>query len=194
MLWIFIASGDVRNLVRTVNGLPKDYRGKCNILCNDKNPIVVARNLIVLFALTSPGPPLENAAELATHLMYSSALPVPMMIHLYRLINVNYGHGGWEGQLIFRQWLATRGKGKLHITQVVEDMKTPMEMFLSNYELPRALKDMHDIMLSPSRVDYRDRYFSGLKPGHRMALLHFRQSGVLAPFSANITHFTEPNR
>ncbi len=68
-----LASGDIRNLIETVNGLPKHYQGKCDILLNDIDPIVVNRNLIILFALLGSGPSMDEAAELATHLMYSAA-------------------------------------------------------------------------------------------------------------------------
>ncbi|KAJ8695118.1 hypothetical protein PTI98_007733 [Pleurotus ostreatus] len=44
----FAASGDIRNMVQTVNGLPVDYAGKCSIVLNDKNPIIVARNMLIL--------------------------------------------------------------------------------------------------------------------------------------------------
>jgi len=37
-------------------------------------------------------------------------------------------------------------------------------------------------------------YLAGLKPAHRLASLHFRERGILVPFSVDVSHFTEPNR
>ncbi len=46
-----IASGDLRNMVRTINKLPGDYNGTIKIVLNDFNPIVVCRNLMILSIL-----------------------------------------------------------------------------------------------------------------------------------------------
>jgi hypothetical protein len=54
-----LASGDLRNLIRTINSLPSDYTGYCDVLLNDTNPILANRNLIILFVLLSSGPSLE---------------------------------------------------------------------------------------------------------------------------------------
>jgi Domain of unknown function (DUF4470) len=190
---MYLASGDIRNMIRTVNGLPEDYRGKCEILCNDRNPIVANRNLVILFALLTDGPSPVEAAELATHLMYSSVLPIPMATFFYRCIDTIYAADAAEGA-ISTIALNTRGKGKLYSIQTSKDMRRIVDMFLSTYELPKALTSMHGIMLNPSREDYRDRYMSILQPAHRLGFLRFRTSGVLAPFFADVTHFTQPNR
>jgi len=34
-----------------VNSLPEDYTGKLNILLNDRNPLIVARNVLMLSIL-----------------------------------------------------------------------------------------------------------------------------------------------
>jgi hypothetical protein len=155
---------------------------------------VVNRNLVILFVLLRPEFGLDEAAELATHLMYSAALPPSSAANLYRCINAIYNAGNREGDPIFQSDFNTRGRGKLHQMQVTTDMKEPMRMLLSKYTLSEGLKGMRNIMLSPSRVDYRDRYLAGLKPAHRLASLHFRERGVLVPFSVDVSHFTEPNR
>lgn len=47
----FVASGDLRNFVRTVNELPEDYTGSLNVLLNDRNPWICCRNLLILLIL-----------------------------------------------------------------------------------------------------------------------------------------------
>ncbi|KAJ7810460.1 hypothetical protein B0H14DRAFT_2607317 [Mycena olivaceomarginata] len=41
LTFCFAASGDIRNVILTVNDLPDNYTGKCSILCNDINGVVV---------------------------------------------------------------------------------------------------------------------------------------------------------
>lgn len=189
------ASGDIRNLLRTVNGLPSDYAGKCDILFNDKNPIVVNRNWIILYTLLQPMVAIKDATELATHLMYSAALSPAATAHLNRCVSILYGQGIiQDDKLVASGSLPMRGKGVLHVMADKDDMKEFLKMPLSTYNFEEAVKNRHLTMLHPSRVDYRDRYLASLTPGHRMAWTRHQQTGVLAPFSASINHLTEPNR
>lgn len=181
-------------MVKTVNSLPDDYRGKCDILLNDINPLVVNRNIIILHALITAGPSIEEAAELAMHLMYSVALPRAVVAHLYRSVNAIYGQNAWKGQPIMSAHWNGRGKGELRAIQPEEDMANPLKMLFSSYSLPVALSNMREIMFHPDRIDYRDRHIAALQPSHRMAFMHFRKTCILAPFSYDTSHFTEPNR
>lgn len=176
-------------MIRTVNdGLPEGYSGRCDILCNDKNGIVANRNLVILFALMSAGSNLEEVAEFAVHLMYSSALTKPMARLFYRCIAVIYNAA------TFDITLNTRGKGQLRAVQTADNVRLALATFLSSYDLETALNSMRSIMLNPRREDYRDRYLSGLEAGHRLSFSRYRKSGILVPFSLDVSHFTEPNR
>ncbi|KAJ7036561.1 hypothetical protein C8F04DRAFT_1337414, partial [Mycena alexandri] len=185
----FAASGDLRNLIMTVNDLPDNYQGKCDILCNDLNGIVVNRNLVILFVLLEAGTDVAEAAELAVHLMYSAALTPAMANYVAQCTEKIYGTHGTESAV----W-DTRGIGKLRSLQWISDIQPALRMFRSKYHLVDALTSMRSIMWSPERVDYRDRYLSSLQPGHRLAFSRFRTTGILLPFGVDICHFTEPNR
>ncbi|KAJ6580856.1 hypothetical protein B0H19DRAFT_930261 [Mycena capillaripes] len=185
----FAASGDLRNLIMTVNGLPENYQGKCDILCNDLNGIVVNRNLVILFVLLTAGADVAEAAELAVHLMYSAALTPAMAKYVNQCSETIFKtHGGQSGI-----W-DTRGVGKIRSLQWNSDIQLAFQMFRSTYKLPVALANMRSVMWSPKRVDYRDRHLSTLEPGHRVAFSRFRTTGVLAPFAVDVQHFTQPNR
>ncbi|KZP09098.1 hypothetical protein FIBSPDRAFT_900738 [Athelia psychrophila] len=172
----FAASGDIRNMVQTINGLPSDYSGKCDILFNDKNPIVV-----------NP--------DLAAHFMYSAALSPVASAHLDRCVFILYGQGIiQDGQTFAEGSLPTRGKLALHMKAMIEDTKDFLRMPLSAYTFEDAMKNMRSAMLHPSRADHRDRHLVSLTPGHRMAWTRHTQTGVLGPYSANTSHLTEPNR
>ncbi|KZP04276.1 hypothetical protein FIBSPDRAFT_767683 [Athelia psychrophila] len=191
----FAASGDIRNLVQTINGLPSDYSGKCDILFNDKNSIVANRNWIILYTLLQPTIPIPGAADLAAHFMYSAALSPVASAHLNRCVSILYGQQIiQDGQTFAMGSLPTRGEGALHMMAITEEMKDFLRMPLSTYKFEDAMKSMHSAMLHPSRVDYRDRHLDGLTPGHRMAWTRHTQTGVLGPHSADTTHLIEPNR
>lgn len=188
------ASTDIRNLVKTVNGLPKDYRGKCEILLNDVDAVVVNRSLVILYALLSSGTSIEESAELATHLMYSAALSHTSAAYLRECICVIYGDGPSDGDMSFQSCMKTRGEGRLLTMQTTMAIKRPMEMFLSTYELPRGLQSMRSILTDPLREDDREKTFVSLKPPHRLSLARFWQTGVLVPYSLDVRRFSQPNR
>ncbi|KAJ7860586.1 hypothetical protein B0H14DRAFT_3622315 [Mycena olivaceomarginata] len=131
-----LSSGDLRNLIRTVNSLPWDYAGYCDNLLNDTNPVLINRNLVILFVLLSSGPSIEEDAEFCTHLMYSAALPEVGADYVKRCINFIYAsQGEFEADLSFRRCLDTRGEGKVYSVQPSAGIKRPLEMFHSNYSL-----------------------------------------------------------
>lgn len=68
------ASGDLRNLVRTVNGLPHDYEGKLTVLLNDRDPFVIMRNISLLMILGTIADR-RKAVDTALHFWYSAFIP-----------------------------------------------------------------------------------------------------------------------
>jgi hypothetical protein len=70
-----IASGDLRNVLRSFNGLPSDYSGHLNILINDFNPVIFCRNVVLLLILGNVADE-TLAADIALHFWYSAFIPV----------------------------------------------------------------------------------------------------------------------
>lgn len=150
--------------------------------------------LVILCALLTPGPSIDEAAELATHLMYSVRLPEKAASYVRYCVNCIYGEEMNEGEMSFQIALTTRGRGKLYSAQPATAIKRPMEMFSSRYTLAKALNSMKDTLQDPFQVDDRDKMLSGLMPSHRVSLDRFWKTGVLAPFSLDLGHFQAPNR
>lgn len=188
------ASGDIRTLVQTVNNLPRNYRGKFDVLMNDIDPVVVNRNLVILFAVLGAGPSIDEAAELATHLMYSAVLPPGGASYLQRCIDFVYGFQPTDGDMAYRVALNTRGSARLFSMQSSVSMRQPLEMFQSKLDFHTALKSMRGKYADISNADEHERFLSKLQPAHRVAFGRYRKTGVLAPFAFETNHFTQSNR
>ena len=140
------------------------------------------------------GPSIEETAELVVHLMYSSRLTTNGAAYLRRCVHTIYGDSPRSSDMAFQRTFATRGRGRLYSAQPAMAIKRPVEMFLSRYELPRAMRRMKDILFDALRVDERHKLLAGLDPPHRLAQSHFWKTGVLAPFSLDLSPFGHPNR
>ncbi|KAG6915707.1 hypothetical protein DXG01_010301 [Tephrocybe rancida] len=185
----FAASGDIRNLIRTITSLPAGYQGQCDILFNDLNPLVVGHNVVVLWALLNPTLTEDEAVELAIHLMYSSMLTPAMENFL--LTSLDVVHGLTDGRSTS---IPVNGRGTLNVFLGPKYLDVTKEMLQAKYGQRIAKHAYKSVMWSPERQDYTDRFLNGLEAGHRLSFLHHRASGILAPFSLDVSGFTEPNR
>jgi Domain of unknown function (DUF4470) len=67
--------------VRTINELPPDYAGHITILLNDREPMIVIRNILLLMLLGTTKD-IPRAAEIALHFWYSAFLRLPHQLQL----------------------------------------------------------------------------------------------------------------
>jgi len=68
--WSLLASGDIRNIVKTLASLPENFHGKCNFVVNDKDFDVVSRNVMLL--LTSLHyEPSRSHSDVDPHVVFS---------------------------------------------------------------------------------------------------------------------------
>jgi hypothetical protein len=81
---LFAASGDLRNVVRSLLSLPDQYSGTCTVVINDNDSTVVVRNILLL--LVAYQFPEDQAVPLMIHLWYSALLPKCMVDALQRTI------------------------------------------------------------------------------------------------------------
>ena len=180
--------------MKTVNSLPAGYGGRLDVLLNNNNSITLNRILVILCVLLSPGPSIEELAELTTHLMYSASLPETGAAYVRYCINLIYGEELNDREMSFQTTLKTKGQGKLYVAQPAAGIKRPLEMFSSTYNLAKATSNMLDVVQDPFRIDDRHKILSSLQPAHRLAMTRFWQTGVLSPFSMDLGAFKQPNR
>lgn len=71
-----LASGDLRNIVKTINRLPDNFAGKLTVILNDRDPHVSLRNILLLKLLGTDESDSRRSADIALHLWYSAFMPL----------------------------------------------------------------------------------------------------------------------
>ncbi|RXW19088.1 hypothetical protein EST38_g6766 [Candolleomyces aberdarensis] len=195
----FVASGDLRHMMKTVNSLPSNFTGKLDILINDANPYVFCRNLALLLILACV-PDEKLAADIALHFWYSVFMPAEYRLRVLWRITSFMKHFGDP---------ATRGKpyplgptSNLTVPWLDEGHKKCLQHYMFDPEtspeytgvtIDDAQAEYDRVRMAPSRRDYRDRMYALLKPSHRVAFYQYRQYGIVLPFGAANAHFNNAN-
>ncbi|KAG8917365.1 hypothetical protein FRC00_013704, partial [Tulasnella sp. 408] len=181
----FAASGDLRNVIKTLNGLPLHYSGRCTLVVNDFHPQVAVRNVVLLCMLLDPsGPSAELTAEAVLHTLYSSSLTSAQSTFV----------SGWMDRVSqFIQGSSPLYHGEMDFGS---DMKLEwyypqqVAVLLRKIQAASSSKAVCEVdrlknMNSPQRIDYRDRYCSSIRPRHRVGLLYSEDAEWLLMDSAS---------
>jgi hypothetical protein len=194
---LFAASGDLRNVVKTIAGLPEGYKGECVAVLNDKDFIIVARNAIMLLIA----------------LQFESDIAVPMIIHLwYSALLPSHMMQAIQSNILpmvedFRQEIKSKPASESQTKTFEKDgrklritLKTDEWAHLAKFcQVPEGLtaevaqRIRHRVTLAPERVDYRDRALLNMPAGVRQGEMHFRNTGVLLPYGCSTRDFDTPN-
>ena len=182
------ASGDLRHVIQSFNGLPSDYSGHLNILVNDFNPIIFCRDIVLLLILGNV-PDEIVAADMALHFWYSISMPQEYHFRLVVIVT------SFVQQLHAMTFPMSLGPRSTLLTFFrTEFLTTYFNHFISSSLSTREIQDEYTrVRTEPSRQDYRDRMYASLKPSHRVAFHQYRRSGIVLPFGAKNDHFTRPN-
>jgi len=195
---LFAASGDIRNVVKSiVEGLSDDFEGRCTLVINDINFMVVARNAILLFVALSLEP--DEAVPIMIHVWYSALLP-PIMIDTLRRVALDRIVEVCE-KIKDKPPTSLQAKtfsfGKRSLRLVLK--KKQWEELKDYFNVPRDLTQedaqaiRRRVMLAPERVDYLHRALCNQPPPMRVATVTFREDGMLLPFGASREMFDTPN-
>ncbi|EKM51316.1 uncharacterized protein PHACADRAFT_151996 [Phanerochaete carnosa HHB-10118-sp] len=182
------ASGDLRNVVKTVNCMPRDYTDKLTIVMNDRDNYVTLRNILMLQILAKI-PNKRKAADLALHLWYSAFVPV--MYHTEILpIAVELATGT---ELMHTQL----GPNAVLDADINQDLRMLCGMLAISpkaYGMGDAANELGRVRFDPDRTDLRHRQWARCEPSHRLTLLEYNRFGIVLPFGAHDAHFNSPNR
>ncbi|XP_006455358.1 hypothetical protein AGABI2DRAFT_226828 [Agaricus bisporus var. bisporus H97] len=186
----FIASGDLRNVVRTINALPSDYSGKLKILMNDKLSYVSCRNMVLLTLLGTISDELL-AADIALHFWYSAFLPYEYRMKVTgKIMEILRWKAADDSEGLS---FPLGPRSTLLVGMPPESIKAAFANWSTCLSTTETRAEYHRMRKAPSRRDLYDRMYANLRPSHRVAFQGFRRSGVVLPFGASHAHFDIPN-
>lgn len=194
------ASGDLRNVVRTINSLPEGFSSGLSVDINDRDMDIVARNIIflLLFYTIEDG---EEAADCVLQLWYSTLITQLCLQKLDTLADLvgdvcSKIKNKSAHDLFRKTWTFAEGKGSLRVLLT----RAMWESLLSYLKVPegltadRAEEVRSTIMNAPQRIDHIHRkLFEQMDSGWRMCTHKFRQDGILLPFGQPRNQYTIPN-
>lgn len=193
-----IASGDIRNIVKTVACLPADSTQPIELYINDIDLDVVARNIILLLIGLSIEDDNE-AVECMIHVWYSAFLRACDMAILRDRIRpmiedvCRQNKDKSPALVLGKTWEFAQDSCRIELTN---EAWGKVLLHLDNSPgLPTepAKKLRSAVTLAPERVDFLHRHMLTLTPAHRICEQRFREDGVLLPFGASRLEFSVPN-
>ncbi|PGH26457.1 hypothetical protein AJ80_01770 [Polytolypa hystricis UAMH7299] len=200
---LFAASGDLRNVIKTIADLPNDAKQRFEMAINDREFEIVARNaILLLFVLNAPDVTnFSSDAESLIHLWYSSFLPANVLSQLHTRVKplistvCSQIADKASGTVLRKTWHFRSGRTLRLVLRKEEWFKLEkicdVEEGLS---CEQAAKTRAAITLAPERADYRDRWlFKDATSSMRIAKQLFREDGLLLPFGHPRIGFNTPN-
>ncbi|CAG8737358.1 14830_t:CDS:2, partial [Racocetra persica] len=190
---LFAASGDLNDIIMSVNGIPLDFNQPVNICVNDFAERVVVRNFIILYLFAKLG---KNAIDIAIHIWYSSALTDEQMIGCYGIFNTVFQDllgSNMSGSQITEEY-EFKCKVKICTHFSPNTWMCLAEMLENSTDLQTGVMLRNKIMLDPARIDYRHRHMQALTPGERICFDNFRHHGILLPYGALNAHHNVQNK
>ncbi|KAL9129400.1 MAG: hypothetical protein Q9217_002131 [Psora testacea] len=194
---LFAASGDIRNMVKSLTGVPATYTGHCEVVVNDKDPDIVARNAILLLVALYFSP--EVATPIMLHIWYSALVSaeilhslqtsvLPLIQEVCRKIQAKPAQS-----LLSKVWTFGTRSLRLILTKEQWDrlpsyFEVPDGLSMSQAQAIRA-----STTLAPERKDYLDRALLTQPPTWRVCAMKFRKDGILLPFGSSRKELDTPN-
>ncbi|KAG8880202.1 hypothetical protein FRB98_005286 [Tulasnella sp. 332] len=191
----FAASGDIRNVVKSINNLPSDYKGTCTIVINDMDRYVAIRNLLFLCMLcNTAGPGPEETAEAMVHLFYSAALTEHQSVYLASWMRRLFDRTLPDEAPCVIDAPSLTGTSDVCFFYPRDTMELGKDILESSYSWLQAKKDMTAVRFAEFRIDYQDRRIANLRPRHRVAHIQWKTSGIVLPIGESTHNFNRPNR
>ncbi|PKK48400.1 hypothetical protein CI102_8134 [Trichoderma harzianum] len=172
---LFAASGDLRNVVKTIAQVPDGYTKPIEVTINDNDLDVVARNaIILLIALVSDNA--DEAVDCIIHVWYSALIRKSDLDMLQQ-----------------KTWRFEKGSLRLVLPKSFWDRLLAYVSIPEGLTADQASCIRTAVTLARSKRDYLDLHLIFQSPSRRVAKQRFRQDGLLLPFGAPRHEFQEPN-
>lgn len=191
------ASGDCRNIIKTLLGLPDTYNGKCEVVINDNDFDVVARNIILLLTALIFDP--IEAADIMLHVWYSAFITESVMNSLQNRVLPLFEEvcgkiqGRSEDSPHHKTWTFKNQTVELVLPKRSWDRLPSYLKVRDGLTKTEAQALMMETTLALSRRDYLELEFFNRRPARRVCATKFRIDGILLPFGHSRTEFIVPN-
>lgn len=181
----------------SLTGLPETYVGHCEVVANDRDPDIVARNAILLLTALHYSP--NAATPIMLHIWYSALIPAQMLRSLQDNILpliqevCNKIQTKPARSLLSKTWIY--GTRSLRLVLAKEQW----DNLLLYLEVPDGLSVAHaqavraSTTLAPERKDYLERALFTQPPAWRVCTKKFREDGILLPFGSSRKEFDTLN-
>lgn len=193
-----IASGDFRNVVKTIALLPKSYNQPVGITMNDLDLDIVARNVIMLLiALTVDN--IDEAADCIIHIWYSALIRKSDLDILQQRVRpliedvCEKIKSKLPSAILAKTWTFGQRSMRLVLKRSSWDNMLFYMSIPEGLTVQRANQIRIAVTLAESRKDYRDRHLLLQSRSHRIAKNRYWADGLLLPFGSPRYEFKEPN-
>ena len=191
------ASGDPRHIFKTLANLPAEFDGSLEVIINDNEPHVVARNLIMLLVALTCEPAI--ATEMILHLWYSLLIPsdtyqklqndiLPLIADVLAKIANKPASSAQS-----KTWEFGQSKLNLTTTKAVWQGMPTYITGCAGMTQDGAIAAYQAVTMAANLEADIDVLLYRQLPGWRVAKLKFHQEGLLLPFGASRAEFTTPN-
>jgi hypothetical protein len=184
-------------VVSTLAELTVSFSGKCDVVINDRDIDIVARNaLLLLIALHFES---EIAVHFMIHLWYSALISEEIFQCLQENIlpllqDVCFKIRGKPQELLqSKTWRYGCRSVRLILPKKQWDLLPSYLQLPAGLSKTQAQQVRRSTMLAPSRRDYVDRALYTSPPTHRVGIMKFRKEGILLPFGSPSNVFNTPN-
>lgn len=195
ILTVLTASGDLRNVVETVNQLPKKYHKVCTCVLNDRDDVIVCRNIILLLVAMLLPPVV--ASDIMLHFWYSARLKPHMLQainkHVAPLVVDVVSRVKRKSKRVILSKTWTFESRVLSARLYKDQWNSLLAMISTHHDFEETEKNRRHIMLNETRLDTRESLYCSLPPLRRLCADRMRESGVLLPFGSLLDAFSVPN-
>nr|RBQ98979.1 hypothetical protein FVER53263_03286 [Fusarium verticillioides] len=195
---LFAASGDLRNVVKTIAQLPPGWDQPMDITINDRDLNIVGRNaIILLIALTSDDD--TQGVDCIIHTWYSTFIRKSDQAIIEQRIRplikavCDKTKGKPDDRMLGKTWVFGKRSLRLVLSKGAWDKLLSFVSVHDGLTMEIANQFRKAGTLAESQRDFLDRDYVLILPSHRVAKQRYREDGVLQPFGAGRNEFTVPN-
>ena len=177
----FAASGDLRNVIETICQIPRGFSGDITMYINDHNPMIVARNFLILNLLRTCG---YDAIDVVIALWYSTSMTYcqSVLVDVLAIATLNRAYKYSNKEERFQLNFGSFSTGSV---LSVEDGGEIWPFLVCMCENKCSLQSILSSRMETIRKG--PKFYAKLArllPSHQVVWEEFRRSGMILPFGS----------